>query len=1115
MTVGSTTLDRGELAAILCRADPAAVLVPPRILRRVIKRARSVGGMGLQVPHRKSLVIGRKALLGIASLSELGVPSGRELAETVILLAEMDADRLASLPAEEVLRRYWRLLFHARVHAELERRRAEGHLSAVDVRLRAVGIGRADLDAAAAVLRQENLLLPPGDLDTVYEEFAALYLELLHFEPQRLDQYFPLTRQQAIEGVVGQDVDAADLLARTRPEGAVGPLPAENRASESIVSGASGETNIASGTGSFERAIAAAARSRRRGNLVRAAIRCERAARVGTEAQAAGARRAATADFGQLAIRLHKALDLTPSQTTALQKILLALLSPAARGLWTTEGRLLYDLQKVCLDDEREVYAVDVVEWVVRGFRTPLRRHLPHQRTVLVLKHLRQAVRRLPAIRLSTELREELHELLHAAVHRFEERLRDRFRPATRAALDAVGLVGRNRAESVARAKVVEELLDRVVERDLLTMSDLRDAVARNRVKLQDLRGPDEFLLGDKLIRANRALARHLDGVYHRGEIYLRWLQRLSSAAFGTRVGRALTLFLVLPFGGAFMILEGYKAVLHELPGHHARRTHDATWLASHLYGEIVPTVVLGILLVFILHSPPFRRVLLDGLALVGEAFRALFVRLPAFLARLPIVRRILDSRVYAFLYAFVLRPLFLAAPVVFALYVADYGPAQILGGGAATFLVASLLLNSPFGMHLEEALTDQLVRAWQLVGRDLLPGLYYLVVGAFRSMMEGLERLLYAVDEWLRFRTGDSRLSATAKPVLGLAWFVVSYSVRAIINLFVEPTFNPIKHFPVVTVAAKLLVPFIPTLLSNIAAATAPVLGLWLAGSLGAAVVFFIPGFAGFLVWELKENWRLYEANQPATLRPLVVGSHGETVRRLLRPGFHSGTVPKLFAKLRRAGGAKARKREEELHHVAGAVERFLDRDFLAMLEHSPFWGETLRLRCGQVRLGTNRIRFELRCRDLADPPMSFDVDFEGGHLLAGVTQAGWIRRLSEPQRQALADALAGFYRLAGVDMVREEVAKVLPPGASYAATETGLSVWSADGRNELVCPLKPRDETTRVAGCPEFDAKQLLLSERPIRWTVWAACLQADGTQRPGHSCAVEAILPRPAPG
>src|SRR5262249_15056278 len=155
----------------------------------------------------------------------------------------------------------------------------------------------------------------------------------------------------------------------------------------------------------------------------------------------------------------------------------------------------------------------------------------------------------------------------------------------------------------------------------------------------------------------------------------------------------------------------------------------------------------------------------------------------------------ILDSRVFTLLYSFALRPLFLASPVILGMYVADFPPLQVLAGGAGTFVFASLLLNSPFGMHLEEALTEQFARAWQLLQRDLLPGIYYLVVGVFRSLMEGLERVLYAVDEWLRFRTGDSKLSATLKPALGLAWFVVSYSVRAVINLFVEPTFNPIKH--------------------------------------------------------------------------------------------------------------------------------------------------------------------------------------------------------------------------------------------------------------------------------------------------------------------------------
>ena len=58
-----------------------------------------------------------------------------------------------------------------------------------------------------------------------------------------------------------------------------------------------------------------------------------------------------------------------------------------------------------------------------------------------------------------------------------------------------------------------------------------------------------------------------------------------------------------------------------------------------------------------------------------------------------------------------------------------------------------------------------------------------------------------------------------------------------------------------------------------------------------------FMPGVFGFLVWELKENWRLYEANRSPTLGPV----HRRQPRRdgwsdLLRPGFHSGTLPKLY---------------------------------------------------------------------------------------------------------------------------------------------------------------------------------------------------------------------------
>ena len=103
-------------------------------------------------------------------------------------------------------------------------------------------------------------------------------------------------------------------------------------------------------------------------------------------------------------------------------------------------------------------------------------------------------------------------------------------------------------------------MLDTACLRGFLRIGDLRDAIARSRIKLPDLANAGEFVRGDPLIRANRILATRLDGVYRRGEIYLRALQRGCSLFFGTGVGRAFTLFVALPVGGAFVLIE---AVLH------------------------------------------------------------------------------------------------------------------------------------------------------------------------------------------------------------------------------------------------------------------------------------------------------------------------------------------------------------------------------------------------------------------------------------------------------------------------------------------------------------------------------------------------------------------------
>jgi hypothetical protein len=475
-------------------------------------------------------------------------------------------------------------------------------------------------------------------------------------------------------------------------------------------------------------------------------------------------------------------------------------------------------------------------------------------------------------------------------------------------------------------------------------------------------------------------------------------------------------------------------------------------------------------------------------------------------------VRQVADwltKPLIALLYSpwFVLARKYLLKPALFTLltYVALAvgGTPPTFWPLAGIFLGLNFLLNTRLARNVEEISNDVVARAWLNFHARIVSGLYWLIVDLSKAFLEGVDRLFYATDEWLRFRRGESRPSLAFKAVLGVLWSLVTYVVRFAINLLIEPQINPIKHFPVVTVSHKVVWSLAIAITPIVANATG-----WDTASTGAllsGIAWAIPGIFGFLAWELKENWKLYAANRPATLRPVAIGHHGETMLRLLRPGFHSGTVPKLFRKIRRAHRKARQTREpvaelvrkhvDQLDHVRHSLVHYVERELFYLLRQCPAWRHELEL--GEISLATNRICIELRCEKLGPDACQLTFEEQKGWLLAGL-KAGWAASLAEDERESFRDALIGLYKTSGVELVRQHLQRLWQDdAASYRiTTDDRLAIWPADlHAPEVTYPLdgeawiEPHSATEVPAAFPLLRADELLFSLHNVAWSQWVA--------------------------
>jgi hypothetical protein len=1148
-----------ELQLALHQVDPAAVLVTPQVMDKVIQQVCNLPAVPWDVPHRSSYVVDRQDLFRHIEQEDLNLNPEHLLPTTVILLLRPSTERLVSDSRENILGEYWRRLFHACIHLRLQQLWKDGALTLDEIRHRVEEIGPAEFEEARRVLVEDRFLIHSAGEEMAYIEFAAVFLELRYFAANLLPIYFPSLCGAALEArgpgqgplldrveqVVGRDLDPAALFARTRLPGASDPVPLTDTSSD--------ESHDY-----YWKLHRWAERAQASGNTVRAAILRTRAARVAPASLTRSTRAEAEADVHRLALRLETALELSKSEAAEWAKDLNSLLDKADQGTRPVEADLLFDLQKVCLDSEQGIYALSLVDWAISLGRRPVKRPLPSQRQVRIIKHLRSAGNRLTMARLSDADRQHLAGLIRSALRQSEERLRVRFRPILEVALQDVGLEPANPPERTAFYKVIEEVMDYIIARGYLTFSDLRDIISRNQLKLPDLNDPQDVLRGDPLLRLDRRLSALLDGVYRPSEIYSRFLERVTALNFGTHAGRLLTTWLTIPFGGAFILIEAlHRIVLQhlgvpEMP----LPMYLAVWLG------------LGLYLLGLWHSPQVRSVSQRTASAVLSGLYRVFIDWPLRLTRMAWLRRLVGSWAFQFFYWCLFKPLLIC--LLIWLWKRDLFSSWTT---TALIVVATVaVINSEIGLILSEAFGQALTRLSEVVGVKLFRGLVSLIAYLFKQFMASVEDVLFTVDEWMRFRTGDSRWLMAVRVVLGVVWFPISYLVRFYMVVLIEPCLNPLK-FPISTVAGKFILPATWLLASTLHGNLAPFLGYYLSGAIVWSTYILLPDAFGFFFWEVKENWGLYKANRSPVLRPVPIGPHGETMLGLLEPGLHSGTVPKLFARWRQAerdaiktgNWREARANRHALQELEQTLRLFVMRNLVALVQQSRAWqpgepagvwpglpqwegeapavpgaagsagaspsqygsagasssrtaapawhagassvspGHTFAgpLGVGRVTLACSRVRVELVHARFPDRPVWLEFEEHEGWLVSFIPQAGWLNDLSPAEVQPLNTALVALYKLAGVGLVREQMNAQLPPASTYEVKAREFVLW-LDHRNGRAAIYPWADENgflrpRRQAGqpppdAPVLNATQFIFRRVPLYWEQLVECWQKD---------------------
>ncbi|NEV60886.1 sulfite exporter TauE/SafE family protein [Thiorhodococcus minor] len=652
-----------------------------------------------------------------------------------------------------------------------------------------------------------------------------------------------------------------------------------------------------------------------------------------------------------------------------------------------TRRAILRDLDRVLHESRTTYYQLRPFAALMTLGRLHIRQILPFQASLKALRALDTALARVERLGWPIAELEQSAAPLRTLSSRISDHLEQQLKPHLSRALRDAGFAPSAHREEVAFNKLLHELLDVIRHRRHLKFTDTRDIVARNVLRLPDL-SLRELLRGDRLARFDRCAARALPGVYKRGELYIKGLQQLSAPLFGTPPGRLLLRHLILPLGLSFLGLKTLDVVVALFssgkPDFHFAGLLPVTGIALAL-NAIAYTRIGRIGVRGLLHGLwwGLRLLLFDGL-------RRLLRWRP--------VSRLLDTELVRGLDRNLLRPFFIGAVIMLPVL----GLASLIEGEwirpnvsmvALTLALGVLVRNTPAGKRFLDDMASASARFVRRLNQTLVLGLINELMRFFKELTRRFQQGLHRIEERLSHYLGESGLQLVLKSLLVPVWRLLESLIQFYVTVLVEPQINPIKHFPVVTIAHKLMLPFLPLITGFLVGVLEPVLPKWIALPFVTLTVLLLPGLGGFLVWELKENWKVYAANhgglqpdlglgrglQPLTrvdlakapVEPAVVGSHGETLRSFLRRGFHSGTLPKAFDRLRGVLRAQIRSEVETPHRVRDAQRHLAEIEHMVLLLCDRELGYALRLRCQDpgcslARIETGRPRLSTACFEL-----------------------------------------------------------------------------------------------------------------------------------------------------